>query len=133
MEKVIYHYQYQKMWNNIYLLWPISLCFSAILRIDLSFLYSLFSSLLDIVFIWTRSLILNTLSEMQMAITSERLHKQSVVIKQICKLFPQRRVSTWEVYETGLCACLISSIKDYEFNCWMWISNLDDYDICNFL
>ncbi|PIA33339.1 hypothetical protein AQUCO_04100038v1 [Aquilegia coerulea] len=28
----------------------------------------------------------------QMAITSERLHKQSVVIKQICKLFPQRRV-----------------------------------------
>lgn len=31
---------------------------------------------------------------LQMAITSERLHKQSVVIKQICKLFPQRRVST---------------------------------------
>ncbi|GLT41389.1 hypothetical protein SLA2020_154560 [Shorea laevis] len=28
-----------------------------------------------------------------MAITSERLHKQSVIIKQICKLFPQRRVS----------------------------------------
>ncbi|KAI5355425.1 PREDICTED: DNA-directed RNA polymerase [Prunus dulcis] len=28
-----------------------------------------------------------------MAITSERLHKQSVVIKQICKLFPQRRVT----------------------------------------
>lgn len=28
----------------------------------------------------------------QMAITSERLHKQSVIIKQICKLFPQRRV-----------------------------------------
>ncbi|KAH9619008.1 hypothetical protein KSS87_016845, partial [Heliosperma pusillum] len=27
-----------------------------------------------------------------MAITSERLHKQSVVVKQICKLFPQRRV-----------------------------------------
>ncbi|XP_059630463.1 uncharacterized protein LOC132273522 [Cornus florida] len=27
-----------------------------------------------------------------MAITSERLHQQSVVIKQICKLFPQRRV-----------------------------------------
>ncbi|XP_011097941.1 uncharacterized protein LOC105176739 isoform X1 [Sesamum indicum] len=27
-----------------------------------------------------------------MAITSERLHKQSVIIKQICKLFPQRRV-----------------------------------------
>ncbi|KAJ0790683.1 hypothetical protein HanPI659440_Chr05g0218001 [Helianthus annuus] len=27
-----------------------------------------------------------------MAITSERLHKQSVVIKQICKLFPQRKV-----------------------------------------
>ncbi|CAO2841780.1 unnamed protein product [Amaranthus hypochondriacus] len=27
-----------------------------------------------------------------MAITSERLHKQSVVIKQICKLFPQRLV-----------------------------------------
>ncbi|PQM41506.1 hypothetical protein Pyn_20657 [Prunus yedoensis var. nudiflora] len=27
------------------------------------------------------------------AITSERLHKQSVVIKQICKLFPQRRVT----------------------------------------
>ncbi|KAF7816928.1 UV radiation resistance protein/autophagy-related protein 14 [Senna tora] len=26
------------------------------------------------------------------AITAERLHKQSVVIKQICKLFPQRRV-----------------------------------------
>lgn len=28
-----------------------------------------------------------------MAITSERLHKQSLVIKQICKLFPQRRVT----------------------------------------
>ncbi|KAG5541669.1 hypothetical protein RHGRI_021488 [Rhododendron griersonianum] len=28
-----------------------------------------------------------------MAITSERLHKQSVVIKQICKLFPQRRLN----------------------------------------
>ncbi|XP_009780558.1 uncharacterized protein [Nicotiana sylvestris] len=27
-----------------------------------------------------------------MAITSELLHKQSVVVKQICKLFPQRRV-----------------------------------------
>ncbi|XP_017238288.1 uncharacterized protein LOC108211222 [Daucus carota subsp. sativus] len=27
-----------------------------------------------------------------MAISSERLHKQSVVVKQICKLFPQRRV-----------------------------------------
>ncbi|KAJ0240984.1 Uncharacterized protein HA466_0220180 [Hirschfeldia incana] len=27
-----------------------------------------------------------------MAISSERLHKQSVVIKQICKLFPQRQV-----------------------------------------
>ncbi|XP_021724967.1 uncharacterized protein LOC110692274 [Chenopodium quinoa] len=27
-----------------------------------------------------------------MAITSERLHKQSVIIKQICKLFPQRLV-----------------------------------------
>ncbi|KAF8023497.1 hypothetical protein BT93_F0874 [Corymbia citriodora subsp. variegata] len=29
----------------------------------------------------------------KMARTSERLHKQSVVIKQICKLFPQRRVN----------------------------------------
>ncbi|KAG8377353.1 hypothetical protein BUALT_Bualt08G0024300 [Buddleja alternifolia] len=28
-----------------------------------------------------------------MAITSERLHKQSVIMKQICKLFPQRRVN----------------------------------------
>ncbi|XVF39451.1 hypothetical protein PTKIN_Ptkin01aG0036000 [Pterospermum kingtungense] len=28
-----------------------------------------------------------------LAITSERLHKQSVVMKQICKLFPQRRVN----------------------------------------
>ncbi|GLT69461.1 hypothetical protein SLA2020_416100 [Shorea laevis] len=28
-----------------------------------------------------------------MAITSERLHKQSVIIKQICKLFPQCRVN----------------------------------------
>lgn len=27
-----------------------------------------------------------------MAITSERLHRQSVVVKQFCKLFPQRRV-----------------------------------------
>ncbi|KAH0910755.1 hypothetical protein HID58_034076 [Brassica napus] len=27
-----------------------------------------------------------------MAISSERLHKQSVVVKQICKLFPQRQV-----------------------------------------
>ncbi|MBA0746221.1 hypothetical protein Gogos_008758 [Gossypium gossypioides] len=34
-----------------------------------------------------------TFSKLQMAITSERLHKQSVVIKQICKLFPQRRVN----------------------------------------
>ncbi|KAM7263859.1 hypothetical protein ACFE04_001542 [Oxalis oulophora] len=31
-----------------------------------------------------------------MAITSERLHKQSVVIKQISKLFPQRRLSEGE-------------------------------------
>ncbi|KAE8725031.1 DNA-directed RNA polymerase II protein isoform 2 [Hibiscus syriacus] len=31
---------------------------------------------------------LGAFSEFQMAITSERLHKQSVVIKQICKLFP---------------------------------------------
>lgn len=30
---------------------------------------------------------------MQMA-TSERIHKQSVVIKQICKLFPMRQVMT---------------------------------------
>jgi hypothetical protein len=29
-----------------------------------------------------------------MAITAERLHKQSVVIKQICKLFPLRQVSS---------------------------------------
>ncbi|RRT86187.1 hypothetical protein B296_00002591, partial [Ensete ventricosum] len=29
---------------------------------------------------------------MQMAITSERLHKQSMVIRQICRLFPLRRV-----------------------------------------
>ncbi|WOL02725.1 hypothetical protein Cni_G11444 [Canna indica] len=29
-----------------------------------------------------------------MAITSERLHRQSVVIKQICKLFPMRRVNS---------------------------------------
>ncbi|GKU87735.1 hypothetical protein SLEP1_g2082 [Rubroshorea leprosula] len=28
-----------------------------------------------------------------MAVTSERLHKQSVIIKQICKLFPQRQVN----------------------------------------
>ncbi|KAF5739707.1 hypothetical protein HS088_TW12G00917 [Tripterygium wilfordii] len=28
-----------------------------------------------------------------MAITSERLHKQSLILKQICKLFPQRRVT----------------------------------------
>lgn len=28
-----------------------------------------------------------------MAITSERLHKQSVIVKQICKLFPQRRMN----------------------------------------
>ncbi|MBA0837463.1 hypothetical protein Goarm_009621, partial [Gossypium armourianum] len=35
----------------------------------------------------------HTFSKLQMAITSERLHKQSVVIKQICKLFPQRRVN----------------------------------------
>ncbi|KAK3028847.1 hypothetical protein RJ639_037691, partial [Escallonia herrerae] len=28
-----------------------------------------------------------------MAITSERLHKQAVIIKQICKLFPQRRLN----------------------------------------
>lgn len=29
-----------------------------------------------------------------MAISSERLHKQSVVVKQICKLFPQRQVKS---------------------------------------
>ncbi|KAI3780178.1 hypothetical protein L2E82_10149 [Cichorium intybus] len=34
-----------------------------------------------------------TQSLSHMAITSERLHKQSVVIKQICKLFPQRKVN----------------------------------------
>ncbi|CAI9116383.1 OLC1v1017513C1 [Oldenlandia corymbosa var. corymbosa] len=28
-----------------------------------------------------------------MAITSERLHKQSVIVKQICKLFPLRRIT----------------------------------------
>ncbi|XP_055833183.1 uncharacterized protein LOC129902146 isoform X1 [Solanum dulcamara] len=33
-----------------------------------------------------------------MAITSELLHKQSVVVKQICKLFPQRRVSLEQLY-----------------------------------
>ncbi|RZR93848.1 hypothetical protein BHM03_00022432 [Ensete ventricosum] len=32
---------------------------------------------------------------MQMAITSERLHKQSMVIRQICRLFPMRRVVTF--------------------------------------
>ncbi|KAK9134346.1 hypothetical protein Syun_013676 [Stephania yunnanensis] len=36
-----------------------------------------------------------------MAITSERLHKQSVVIKQICKLFPQRKVSADEEMKDG--------------------------------
>ncbi|PPE02417.1 hypothetical protein GOBAR_DD00548 [Gossypium barbadense] len=36
-----------------------------------------------------------------MAITSERLHKQSVVIKQICKLFPQRRVHLDEERRDG--------------------------------
>ncbi|XP_022744709.1 uncharacterized protein LOC111295446 isoform X1 [Durio zibethinus] len=34
-----------------------------------------------------------TLSSGHRAITSDRLHKQSVVIKQICKLFPQRHVN----------------------------------------
>lgn len=38
------------------------------------------------------SLMLDLDYELQMAITSERLHKQSVVVKQICKLFPQRLV-----------------------------------------
>ncbi|XWS25236.1 hypothetical protein CRYUN_Cryun27aG0052100 [Craigia yunnanensis] len=37
--------------------------------------------------------LLCTQSLRHIAITSERLHKQSVVIKQICKLFPQRRVT----------------------------------------
>ncbi|KAK2375722.1 hypothetical protein P8452_47930 [Trifolium repens] len=36
--------------------------------------------------------LIGTQSLGHVAITSERLHKQSVVIKQICKLFPQRRV-----------------------------------------
>ncbi|KAM2225602.1 hypothetical protein PS2_019247 [Malus domestica] len=36
-----------------------------------------------------------------MAITSECLHKQSVVIKQICKLFPQRRVIVDEKKNDG--------------------------------
>uniref|UniRef100_A0A1J3G302 DNA-directed RNA polymerase II protein n=1 Tax=Noccaea caerulescens TaxID=107243 RepID=A0A1J3G302_NOCCA len=37
-----------------------------------------------------------------MAISSERLHKQSVVVKQICKLFPQRRVSFDGESQNGL-------------------------------
>ncbi|CAN8246864.1 unnamed protein product [Cochlearia groenlandica] len=37
-----------------------------------------------------------------MAISSERLHKQSVVIKQICKLFPQRRASFDAESQNGL-------------------------------
>lgn len=40
--------------------------------------------------------LISTQSLGHMAITSERLHKQSVVIKQICKLFPQRRVPDGE-------------------------------------
>ncbi|GJS93664.1 UV radiation resistance protein/autophagy-related protein 14 [Tanacetum coccineum] len=43
--------------------------------------------------ICTQSLGHQKLYDKQMAITSERLHKQSVVIKQICKLFPQRKVN----------------------------------------
>lgn len=38
--------------------------------------------------------LIHTQSLGHMAITSERLHKQSVVIKQICKLFPMRRVNS---------------------------------------
>ncbi|KAB2634585.1 hypothetical protein D8674_040779 [Pyrus ussuriensis x Pyrus communis] len=43
-----------------------------------------------------------------MAITSERLHKQSVVIKQICKLFPQRRKNDGSggLYDQICNACL---------------------------
>ncbi|XP_073046350.1 uncharacterized protein [Primulina eburnea] len=44
---------------------------------------------------------LGHMSEFQMAITSERLHKQSVIIKQICKLFPQRRVNIEEERKDG--------------------------------
>ncbi|XP_075516766.1 uncharacterized protein LOC142551419 isoform X1 [Primulina tabacum] len=36
-----------------------------------------------------------------MAITSERLHKQAVIIKQICKLFPQSRVNVEEERKDG--------------------------------
>ncbi|KZV40575.1 hypothetical protein F511_36444 [Dorcoceras hygrometricum] len=36
-----------------------------------------------------------------MAITSERLHKQSVIIKQLCKLFPQRRLNIEEERKDG--------------------------------
>uniref|UniRef100_A0A2P2MBB9 Uncharacterized protein MANES_18G101600 n=1 Tax=Rhizophora mucronata TaxID=61149 RepID=A0A2P2MBB9_RHIMU len=35
-----------------------------------------------------------TQSSRHMALTSEVLHKQSVIIKRVCKLFPQRRVDT---------------------------------------
>ncbi|PWA98684.1 DOG1 domain-containing protein [Artemisia annua] len=41
--------------------------------------------------ICTQSLGHQKLYDKQMAITSDRLHKQSIVIKQICKLFPQRK------------------------------------------
>ncbi|KAJ0988592.1 hypothetical protein J5N97_006948 [Dioscorea zingiberensis] len=36
-----------------------------------------------------------------MAITSERLHKQSLVVKQICRLFPMRRVNADEDKKDG--------------------------------
>ncbi|KAK1371094.1 UV radiation resistance protein/autophagy-related protein 14 [Heracleum sosnowskyi] len=47
-----------------------------------------------------------------MAISSERLHKQSVVVKQICKLFPQRRVLEGERKDgvSGQCDQICSAL-----------------------
>ncbi|KAG7552419.1 UV radiation resistance protein/autophagy-related protein 14 [Arabidopsis thaliana x Arabidopsis arenosa] len=58
-----------------------------------------------------------------MAISSERLHKQSVVVKQICKLFPLRRVSFDGESQNG-------SVRQYDVICNSRLpSGLDPHSI----
>lgn len=52
-------------------------------------------------------------SEFQIAITSERLFKQSVIIKQICKLFPLRRVRYKWALSITMCSSNIFSVEDF--------------------
>ncbi|KAF3785090.1 hypothetical protein EJ110_NYTH21797, partial [Nymphaea thermarum] len=49
-------------------------------------------------------------ARLMMAITTELLHKQSVVIKQVCRLFPQRRVSVEGDRRDGSIGCQYDQI-----------------------